>query len=301
MAAPNELEAYRKAGQAVAELRQAVPGMVREGMPIIELCRKVEDEIRRLGGRAAFPCNVGINEVAAHYTSPWKDPSAIATGSLVKVDFGVEVEGFITDTAVSVSFNAQYDSLILAAQEGLKAGLSIVKAGARISDVGAAVQRTVESYGHRPISNLTGHKIERYVIHAGKSVPNVAGTNGAKFQTDEIYAIEPFVTLRKAAGLVRDGGEAYIHRFVKEKGARSDLGRKMINHIKQEFRTLPFAARWIGDAFGQSNWEEAFKELVKARCVTSYPILVEASGNVVAQAEHTIRVTETGCEILTET
>lgn len=296
----HELEAYRKAGRIIAELRGEVPGWVREGMAIIEVCRKVEDEIRKRGGNPAFPCNVGINEVAAHYTSPWKDQRTIPTGSLVKVDFGVEVDGYIGDTAVSVSFNPQHASLILAAQEALKAALGAVRAGGRISDVGVAVQRTIERYGHRPISNLTGHKIERFTIHAGKSVPNVAGTEAGKFLNDEVYAIEPFVTYREAAGQVHDGEDAYIHRFMKEKGAQSELAKKIIRHIRDKFRTLPFASRWIGDAFSGYGWGEAFVELRKARCVTSYPVLVEMSGKVVAQAEHTIRVTESGCEILTE-
>jgi methionyl aminopeptidase len=269
-------------------------------MPIIALCKWVESEIVRLGCKPAFPCNVGVSEVAAHYTSPWKDASTIPAESLVKVDFGVQVDGFIADTAVSVSFSPTHESLILTAQEALKAAISVVKAGVRLSDVGTVVQRTVERYGLRPISNLTGHKIERYTIHAGKSVPNVTGPDGGKFEKDEVYAIEPFVTHRDAAGLVGEGPDAFIHRFVKEKGVKSELGKKIIQHVRENYRTLPFASRWVGDAFGQVGWGDAFIELRKAHCVTSYPVLIETSGKPVAQAEHTVRITEDGCEILTE-
>jgi methionyl aminopeptidase len=161
------------------------------------------------------------------------------------------------------------------------------------------VERCIHRYGFKPIRNLTGHKIDRYNLHAGKSVPNVVGTESGRFEVGEIYAIEPFATTREAEGAVEDGDAAYIYRFVKSKGARSNEALKMIEHIHETYKTLPFAPRWIFKNWPGSEAQSAFRELIANRCIAGYPVLVEATGNVVSQAEHTIIVTETGCRVLT--
>lgn len=108
MISKDELEAYRKGGRIISELRKIVPTLVREGGLVRELCERVEAEIVSLGGQPAFPCNIGINEVAAHYTSPWDDKTVLPKESVVKVDFGVHVDGYINDTAVTVSLSPVY-------------------------------------------------------------------------------------------------------------------------------------------------------------------------------------------------
>jgi methionyl aminopeptidase len=266
---------------------------------VLEVCEEVEGKIRELGAKPAFPCNVGINEVAAHYTSPWKDASRIPDGSLVKVDFGVEIDGFVTDTAKTISLNPSFDSMVVAAETALQEALAAVAPGRKLSEIGSVVERCINRYGFKPIRNLTGHKIARYTIHAGKSVPNVATIEGGRFEVGEVYAIEPFVTLKNAEGAVTDGDAAYIFRFVKAKGARSAEARKMSDFIQENYKTLPFASRWIRASWNEDAFKLAFDELLRNRCVAGYPVLVEASGHVVSQAEHTMVVTETGCRILT--
>jgi methionyl aminopeptidase len=146
---------------------------------------------------------------------------------------------------------------------------------------------------------LTGHKIDRYTIHAGKSVPNVSGVEGGRFEVGEVYAIEPFVTLKEAEGAVRDGDAAYIYRFVRMKGAGSKNAEKLAEYIRDTYKTLPFASRWVFDTRLEFDTRAAFAELNRNRCVSGYHVLVEESGNVVAQAEHTVLVTKDGCKVLT--
>lgn len=288
-----------QSGKVLAQVREFVKGVSLQGKSVLQLCEEVEWKIRELGGDPAFPCNVGINEVAAHYTSPWDDRSSIPGNSIVKVDFGVEIDGFVTDSAITISLNPAYDSMIVAAETALQEALAAVAPGRKLAEIGSVVERCIERYGFKPIRNLTGHKIDRYTIHAGKSVPNVSGIESGRFEVGEVYAIEPFVTLKQAEGAVRDGDSAYIFRYVKEKGAKSGEAIKLIGYIHENYKTLPFAARWVHKAFPQSEYTGAFEELVNRRCITGYPVLVEASGNVVAQAEHTIAITENGCRVLT--
>ena len=295
----DEMEKIVKSGRILAQMREFVKRLPIQNVNLLDICEQVEEEIRKLGASPAFPCNVGVNEVAAHYTSPWDDRSSIPDHSLVKIDFGVELDGYITDTAISRSLNPAYDSMIIAAEAALQEAISAVAPGRKLSDIGNIVERCIQRYGFKPIRNLTGHKIDRYTIHAGKSVPNVSGIESGRFDVGEIYALEPFVTPKDAEGAVRDGNGTYIFRFVKRKGAKSEDAIKLVEHIHKTYRTLPFASRWIYKSWRDGDVSAAFNELTKNRCVVGYPVLVEASGRVVAQAEHTLIVTESGCRVLT--
>jgi len=293
-----ELAKFAESGKILAAVREYVRNMQVRGRKVIDVCEEVEGKIRELGGKPAFPCNVGINEVAAHYTSPWDDGTLVPDGSIVKVDFGVELDGFATDTAIPLSLNPSYDSMIVAAEAALQEAVSAVAPGRRLSDVGSVVERCIDRYGFRPIRNLTGHKIDRYNLHAGKSVPNVSGVESGRFEVGEVYAIEPFVTFRSAEGLVTDGDAAYIYRFVKAKGAKSKSAVKLAEYIRDTYHGLPFASRWIHNSWREGEFS-AFEELVLSHCVAGYPVLVEVSGQPIAQAEHTIVVTDGGCKVLT--
>src|SRR5437867_3035383 len=169
-----------------------------------------EQNKRHQGGKPAVAVNVGITEVAAHYTSPPGNTLTIPPGCLAKIDFRVQVDGYVTDTSVTVCFEPRLEPLVQAADEALGNAIRTFKPGVKLSEIGRVVQSTIQKYGLRPITNLTGHKIERYTIHAGKSVPNVGGMNGTKIEEGEVYAIEPFTTLAKAAGAVVNGSSTYI-------------------------------------------------------------------------------------------
>ncbi len=293
------LDSFKKSGDIVAKLRREVPPLVKYGVPAIKICEQLEQRIRDLGGKPAFPVNVGINEVAAHYTSPPGDTLTIPAASLVKVDFGVHVKGYVTDTSVTMFFDPRFEPLVQAADEALQNAIRAFRPGVKLSEIGRIVQSTINKFGLRPISNLTGHKIERYTIHAGKSVPNVPLMNGTRISEGEVYAIEPFVTLADAKGAVTNGPNSYIYRFIKPKGARDEDSAKLLSYIHSSFSTLPFAARWLEPTFPRETARKALQDLLKVKCVSSYPVLVEATGKPVAQSEHTVLVNRDGCTVLT--
>ncbi len=294
------LESFRKAGGIIAKLRKDIPRMVSPGKPVIKICDELEDKIRGQGGKPAFPVNVGINEIAAHYTSPPGDNSTIPQGSMVKVDFGVHVNGYLADTSVTVFYDPKFEPMVKAADEALQNAIRAFRPGVKMSEIGRTIQSTIERYGYRPIRNLTGHSIERYTIHAGKSVPNSAQLlNGTKVLEGEVYAIEPFVTLSSAEGAVANLPQSYIHRFIKLKGAKNQESKKVLEEIRQQYSTLPFAVRWLERKFSRQVAVNAVQQLVLDKCVGSYPVLVEETRNPVAQSEHTVLVTRDGCTVLT--
>lgn len=296
---PEALASFKKSGAIVARLRREAPGMIRPDKRVIDVCEELENKIRTLGGKPAFPVNIGINEVAAHYTSPPDDNSTIPRNSLVKVDFGVHVNGYLTDTSVTVNMEPRYEPLAQAAEEALQNAINAFRPGVKLSEIGRVVQSTINRYGLRPIRNLTGHKIDRYTIHAGKSVPSIPELDGGKIIEGEVFAIEPFVTTADARGTVTNGSNAYIYRYVRKKGDIQQESRKVLDYIHLNFSTLPFAARWLTEAFGKEASKKALQDLERNRCVTSYPVLVEESSKPVAQAEQTVLVNRGSCTVLT--
>jgi len=300
MTIPEEvLKNYRWAGKIAAEVRNETRGFVKEDMPIIDLCQKVESTIEKKGGKPAFPCNVSINEIAAHYTSPPKDKRLIPENSIVKVDIGVHIDGYIADTAVTICFNPEYESLVHTTEEALEKAIETLRPGLSISHFGSAIEKTISSRGFKPISNLTGHQLGRYLVHTGRALPNVSHLSFSKISEGEIYAVEPFVTVADAVGKVRNEPEAYIFRLMKQKSLRDPHARRLSLHIQRNFRTLPFTERWLGGCVPQSHYKIAFSELLSSKSLMPYPVFVEASGKPVAQAEHTVLIVKDGCLVLT--
>jgi len=300
MAIPEEiLQKYQQAGKIAGEVREEARKTVREGMPIIDLCEKIESLIKKKGGKPAFPCNVSVNEITAHYTSPPQDKRTIPENSLVKVDIGVHVDGYIADTAVTVCFNPEYEGLVRTAEEALERATEILRPGLSTSRFGSTIQKMIKTRGFKPISNLTGHLIGRYVIHAGKSLPNVFHISTSKVNAGEIYGVEPFVTVAEAVGRVQSGKEAHIFRFSKPKSLRNPYAKQLLNYIKENFKTLPFTERWLQGCVPPSSHKDAFSELLSSKALMSYPVFVETSRKPVAQAEHTVLLVKDGCIVLT--
>ena len=299
MLAEDMMESYLEAGRIASEVRKQARNLVREGVPMLSICEDVERLIREKGGLPAFPCNVCVNEIAAHYSSPPNDPSIVPSGSLVKVDIGVHVDGYIADTATTVCLNPEFEPMVQGVNEALEQAVKAVAPGVRTSNIGEVIEKTVEKYGFRPVWNLSGHQMTRFILHTGKSIPNVHSLSFEKIRDDEVFAIEPFLTLRSAKGAVTGREkEAYIHRFLKEKHLRMAESRKLLAAIRKDFRSLPFSKRWLSSSWPEET-EEAFRELLEEKCVTGYPVLVEETGQLVAQAEHTVIVTKDGCVVTT--
>lgn len=297
----HELERLRQAGMVARKVKNSVYSMVKEGMSLLELCEAVEASILSEGCRPAFPCNICIDSIAAHYSPTPDDSTTIPYGSLVKVDMGVELDGYIADAAITISFAKEAQRLVQAAESALSAAIKIAKHGVRVSDIGAAIQDTIQSYGLKPIKNLSGHEISKYNLHAGTSIPNVRVPDFKRLQAGKVYAIEPFVTHPDGAGEVVSAKTFTIFRFTPSKSAYAGLGQdesSLLLYIERSFKGLPYSTRWlkksdIGDCLS------IHERLFKLRKVSGYPVLVEKKGRPVAQAEATIYVTDNGCEVLT--
>jgi methionyl aminopeptidase len=239
------LEKYIKAGKIASKVREEIGRTIKKNTPIIQICEKVENMIRDMGGEPAFPCNVSINEIAAHYTSPPDDKKLITENAIVKIDLGVHIDGYIVDTAKTVCFDPKHEKMINVAEEALAKAINILRPGLKISQLGSEIQRVIENHGFKPISNLSGHQIKRYMIHSGRSLPNINHFSLNKIEAGRIYAIEPFVTIKHAKGRVENSPERHIFRLLKHKKQKKIEVERLLSFIEKKFKTLPFAERWV--------------------------------------------------------
>ena len=294
-----EFDDYIQAGKIAGEVRENVRKTDWVGKTVFEICEHVENEIKKRGAKCAFPVNTSINEVAAHYTAEPNDPLTIKDDDLVKIDLGAQINGHIADTAVTVCYNAEFDSMVQTAELSLSNAMSMMKVGVKSSDVGRTIEKTIKQMGFLPIANLSGHSLDQYTIHAGKSVPNIWSIGSFTFNENQAFACEPFVTTGEGLGFVHEGKIKNIFALSSRKKTKDKDADKMLDYIWQNFNLLPFALRWLTSEWEEKEARRLLGILVKKKAVHAYPILVEGNGQRVTQAEHTFIPNETGVTITT--
>jgi len=281
---------YERLGVIARDALNYAMSMVEPGMPILELCERVENRIRQSGAKPAFPVNVSVNEVAAHYTATIGDKSVIPKGAIVKIDLGAHIDGYIVDTAVTVTFNPMYNQLVKSSMKALEAAQLIMKPGVTLTSVGAQIERAIRSFGFKPIKNLSGHLIRKYVLHAGKSIPNYDNGDKQKIVEGEVYAVEPFST--NGAGYVDDGPQVTIYHLLKNPSP-TDPHYDVLSYISSEIGPLPFTPRWLVPRFGDKVGDLINELYVKGH-IYGYPVLIEHGKGLVAQVEDTFMITRDG-------
>lgn len=304
------IEAYIEAGKIVSEVRKEASKMIKDGTLVLDLVEYVEGEIIKKGGQIAFPCNVSINEIAAHYTSPYGDETKIRAGDMVKLDLGAHVDGFIADSAVTVIADGKNleeelgsdrvnlnEEIVEASAAGLDAAISTVKAGVEVCEIGKAVKEAINEYKLNPIANLTGHSLEKYNLHAGLSIPNINNHDSTVLEEGQVIAIEPFAT--DGVGFVNDAPGTYIYLFLKNRPFRMKETQSTLNYIKKNYNSLPFSGRWLTKEFKPNRANRSLKQLAEGMAIYPYHPLKEKNGCWVSQKEHTVIVEEDGCTITT--
>ncbi len=290
---------YRRAGKIAQQVREEVALMIKIGAKALDLCETAENRIIELGGGIAFPTNVSINEVAAHYTSPEEDETIIQEGDVVKLDIGVHIDGYIADTAVSVTFDSELEPLVEASREALTKGLELIKPKANSKDIGKIIEDTIRGYGFRPIRDLSGHQLDEYLLHGTKNLPNISVPHGVSLEEGEAYALETFATT--GSGSVHETGQHYIFSLnpvripLRNKGARD-----ILRLVARDFKSLPFSRRYIAKHIPKLSLALGLRELVTKKVFRQYSVLADIKESRVAQTEHTFLVVKDGAEITTQ-
>lgn len=281
------LQKYIKAGKIAAEALEYGRGLIKPGVKLIDVAEQVEAKIVSLGGQPAFPVNISFNDTAAHYT-PSPDDKTVFNDEVVKLDVGVHVDGCVGgDTAATIDLSGKYTDLVKASQEALHAALKVIQVGTTLGEIGKEIESTIESFGYKPVRNLSGHGIGEWRVHDSPSIPNYDTEDDTALEDGMTIAIEPFATT--GVGLIQDKGIPYIHSMIGKKPIRNQGTREIMKTI-DTYNNLPFANRWLTKKFPLFKVNFALRELNQLEILHSYPPLVERSNGMVSQAEHSVYV-----------
>jgi methionyl aminopeptidase len=214
---PAELEKMRAASQLVAQVLDELAAMVAPGISTFDLDQAAEKRVRAAGAEPAFKGYHGYpatlcasaNEAVIHGI-PNRTP--LKTGDIISLDMGVKLAGYYGDSAITVPVGAVSEDakrLLRVTQEALEKGIAQVRVGARVSDIGHAIQAHVEAHGFSVVREFVGHGIGAS-LHEEPQIANYGEPGrGPRLAEGMTLAIEPMVNVgRPAVKVLSDGWTA---------------------------------------------------------------------------------------------
>ena len=294
-----ELDKFRQAGKLAAQAREYGRSLVKVGASLREVSDKIEQKIAELGGKPSFPAQLSRNDIAAHYCAGAEDATVFQEGDVIKLDCGVELDGYVTDTAITIdlSKDAKHAKLVEASRLALERAIAAVRPGIKTGDIGKIIGSTIAEFGFQPIRNLCGHGVGKYTVHREPSIPNFDTGDKTTLKEGMVIAIEPFAST--GAGMVYEMEDAEVFMLRAKKPVRSLITRAVLKDI-EKLNGLPFTTRWFVKAHSLPKVNFALRELEQIGILRSYPPLVDKNHGLVSQHEHTIIVTKDGAEVVTK-
>jgi methionyl aminopeptidase len=293
-------ENYIKAGKIASKVKEYAKTIIKKDEKLLDIAEKIENKILEFGGEIAFPVNLSIDDIAAHYTPTLKDET-LATG-LLNVDIGVHIKGCICDIAFSVDLTQEkkHPKLIEASENALARALELIKIKKEkttLSEIGSVINKEITKNNFIPIVNLSGHSLGKFEIHSGLTIPNYDNSS-PKELGEGAFAIEPFATLSSASGTIYEGAGSNIYHITNlDQQVRDNFSREILEYIFENKKTLPFSQRELEKRFGTKALI-ALSNLKRERIINEFPQLIEKSHQPVSQAETSIIIHDNQVEVL---
>lgn len=283
------------AGKIAAKAITYGKSLIQPGTRMVEVLDQIEKFVRDNDGEIAFPAQISLNEIAAHYCPLADDATAFKPTDMIKLDLGVHIEGIIADTAITVIFkedNERYEELLnlkKASEEALHNALKYVRPGITLGEIGLIIQESIAKYDLSPVKNLSGHGLGKYSVHEHPTIPNIDTGDKHELEDNQIIAIEPFAT--DGHGMIFESNNPTLFSLDVVKGVRSNMTREVLKDV-QQFKNLPFTTRWLTTKNSLSKVRYALNDMKNLGMIYDYPPLVEVARGMVSQSEHTVIVRE---------
>ncbi len=314
-----KIDSMRKAAECHKQIRKYAQSIIKPGIKLLDLVEKLENMLRFITNQhltdcgQAFPTGCSINNVAAHYTPNSGDETVLNYDDVMKLDFGTQMNGYIIDCAFTVAFNPCYDNLLKASKEATNAGIKAAGIDMRLGELGGIIGEVLNSYEveikgktypTKAIVDLCGHTMDRYKIHANKSVPlyrdDDSENANIKMEEGEFYAIETFATTGTGKTTEKKPWSHYMKNpesfnNVKIKASQP---KALFKYIEEHFKTMAFCPRWLEES-NLTGIEKSLKYLVDRGYVEPYPQICDVEGSYVAQFEHSLMLKPTCKEVFT--
>ena len=287
---------------------------IKPGMSLSHIADWIESEIKTrvkydashpLERGVAFPSGVSVNHVTAHYRPNHGEKEYILQKEdVIKVDYGVHVNGHIIDSAFTLAFDSKYDELIRISKNATHFAIKMCGPDVAVSEIGKAVEEYVESKEvildgttHRlhTMRELCGHSIGPYRIHDGLAIPNTRIENyPRRLQENQVVAIEPFITTGtgKSCESLTDNLPISHYKMISHRPS------PLLDILQKHFYTLPFSQKALCELYSTKDIDKELGKLVKEKYIESYPPIYSEPNSIVCQHEHTLFIKGNGGAIL---
>jgi methionyl aminopeptidase len=296
------IQDYIKAGKGVIAAKKLARKIIKPGVTLLEIANRCEAEVIKNGCELSFPINLSLNEIAAHYSPPIGDQTIVPEKGLLKIDIGAHFNGYIADSAFTINLDEDplLQNYVDAAKEAIDAAIELFNPGIKLYELGEVIAQKIINRGLRPITNLGGHELKQFTLHAGLFIPNYKEKlHNQLLKPGDAYACEPFAT--SGVGKVENGNLSYIFRFVKKvKRNLSYEYQGYMNKIQKNFGNLPFSPRWIinNKMIPKDKIMRTIESFLGRKILDKYLTLIERAKEPVAQEEHTIILDVDGNKIV---
>lgn len=293
----SDIKLLEKVGKVSRDALDYARIMIKPDMTLLEIANNIERFMADRDCVYAFPTNLSLNNQAAHYTPTYDDDIVVKRGDILKVDLGARDGDCITDCAITLNVGEEPNKMIEACDSTLETAISKVRAGTKLHEIGRVVEDIVKAKGFNPIKNLGGHGVAKGELHADIFIPNYDNGDETELEEGQVVAVEVFIT--DGMGFVEEGDEIQI--FQKSQGMpRTREMRQVAEFIDTNYRTYPFAFRWLMKQFdSEFRVKATLNELLRSGYLDTFPVLVEGSEGLVAQCEKTVLVEKDSCKIIT--
>ena len=242
-------------------------------------CLTKYDSNNPLKAGIAFPTGICINDVAAHFTPSIENNPIIKNDDLIKIDFGVHINGCISDGAFSICKSGKYNDLINISVGATELAIKNSGVDVILGDLGGIIQEYIESkeieidgkvINIKSIYDLSGHNIAPYIIHLNKAVPNIKINYNERMNEGEIFAIETFPTTGNGIIINDIICNHYMIEYKYKNKINNILKKnKKIREIYNNRSTLAFCPRWFNFNIPESSF------------ITKYPVLKTIDSGIV--------------------
>ena len=290
-----EIDILIKAGELGFKAHKYAQKIIKPGVDLNKVGLKIDQFVIDNNAFPAWPVNLSINNEAAHNSYDLETERILKEDDVLKVDIGVSIDGYISDSAQTIVFNKKNEPLKQASVDALAAAKKYLSENyktATISEVSDVIYKKIKESGFNPVSNLTGHYITRYTPHASPSIPNVPNTIPYKFSDfEEHFAIEPFVST--GDGSITEGAQILIFEHEEDRPVRNKAAKEILDEIKQ-FNGMPFSEYWVGKSMNPFTRKYALRELLRLEIISGFPILIGKKDTLISQTETSFLITKDG-------
>ena len=324
-----DLENMIKGGKIHKKVEEYIKNIIQPEIKLYDLASQIENKINDLtnyekqnplNSGVGFPTGLSINNCAAHWTPKINSIRKLKKTDVIKIDYGVHIEGSIIDAAFTYSFDDKYKNLLEASRTSTDLAIKLARPDMLLSEIGKEIEENMCSYEIdidnkiykiKPVRTLCGHEINKYEIHGNKLMPNIYMKDyNKRIDNEEFFAVETFATTGN--GLTYEDNDDCSHFMINynKKFDKKDIisnSKGFYKLINKYYNTLAFCDRWlIGKILGtikldNNKINKYINNLEKTGVINKYPPIYDLEKeSYIAQFEETIYINEKKTEILSQ-